>query len=98
MREALRGAQAGDREAAARLLSRVYPELRRLTPAQVTRQPPGQTLQTTALVHEACLRLVGKADLQPEGRKHFFFAAARDGLLAPAAGGWYNKGALGDQV
>jgi hypothetical protein len=60
----------------ARLLSRVYAEKRWLTPARVTRQPPGQTLQTTALVHEACLSLVGKADLQPEGRKHFFFAAA----------------------
>ena len=82
----------------ARLLSLVYAELRRLTPARVTRQPPGQTLQTQALVHEACLRLVGKADLQPEGRKHFFFAAAWDRPLAPAAGGWYNKGALEAQV
>jgi hypothetical protein len=88
----------GGREAAARLLSRVYAEMRRLTPARVTRQPPGHTLQTTALAHEACLRLVGEADLHLKGRKHFFFAAARDGLLAPAAGGWYNKGALGDQV
>ena len=41
---------------------------------------------------------MGKADLHLEGRKHFFFAAARDGLLAPAAGGWYNKGALEAQV
>jgi hypothetical protein len=56
--EALRAAQAGDQEAAARLLSRVYAELRRLTPARGTRQPPGQTLQATALVHEACLSLV----------------------------------------
>jgi hypothetical protein len=88
----------GDREAAARPLSRVYAEPRRLTPARVTRQPPGQTMQTTALAHEACLRLVGKADLHLEGRKPFFFAAAWDGLLAPAAGGWYNKGALEAQV
>jgi hypothetical protein len=72
--------------------------MRQLTPARVARQPPGQTLQTTALVHEACLRLVGKADLQLQGRKHFFFAAAWDGLLAPAAGGWYNKGALEVQI
>jgi hypothetical protein len=82
----------------ARLLSLVYAELRRLTPARVIPQPPGQSLQTTVLVHEACLRLVGKADLQPEGRKHLFFAAARDGLLARVAGGWYNKGALEAQV
>jgi RNA polymerase sigma factor (TIGR02999 family) len=39
--------------------------------------PPGQTLQPTALVHEAYLRLVGKADLRLESRRHFFFAAAR---------------------
>jgi len=64
----------------------------------VARQPPGQTLQTTALAHEACPSLVGNADLQLEGRKHFFFAVARDGLLAPAAGGWYNKGALEVQI
>jgi hypothetical protein len=66
----------GGREAVARLLSRVYAEMRWLTPARVTRQPPGHTLQTPALVHEACLSLVGKADLHLEGRKHFFFAAA----------------------
>jgi RNA polymerase sigma factor (TIGR02999 family) len=75
--EALRGAQAGDREAASRLLSLVYAELHQLAQARMARQPPGQTLQTTELVHEAYLRLVGKADLQLEGRKHFFFAAAR---------------------
>ena len=45
--------------------------------ARIARQPPGQTLQTTALVHEVYLRLVGKAGLHLEGRKHFFFAAAR---------------------
>jgi RNA polymerase sigma factor (TIGR02999 family) len=60
-----------------RLLSLVYDELHKLARAQMARLPPGQTLQPTALVHEAYLRLVGKADLQLEGRKHFFFAAAR---------------------
>jgi hypothetical protein len=70
-------AQAGDRDAMPRLLSLVYAELHRLAQAHMARLPPGQTLQTTALVHEAYLRLAGKADLQPEGRKHFFFAAAR---------------------
>jgi RNA polymerase sigma factor (TIGR02999 family) len=75
--EVLRAAQAGDRDAMPRLLALVYDELHRLAEAQMARLKPGQTLQTTALVHEAYLRLVGKADLQLEGRKHFFFAAAR---------------------
>jgi RNA polymerase sigma factor (TIGR02999 family) len=75
--EVLRAVQAGDREAMARLLSLVYGELHQLAHARMARQPPGHTLQTTELVHEAYLRLVGKADLQLEGRKHFFFAAAR---------------------
>ena len=61
----------------ARLLTLVYDQLHRLAQAHMTRLPPGQTLQTTELVHEAYLRLVGKAGLHLEGRKHFFFAAAR---------------------
>jgi RNA polymerase sigma factor (TIGR02999 family) len=61
----------------ARLLSLVFDELHRLARARRARLPPGQTLQTTALVHEAYLRLVGKGDLPLEGRKHFFFAGAR---------------------
>jgi RNA polymerase sigma factor (TIGR02999 family) len=73
----LREAQAGDQDAIPQLLSMVYDELHRLAQAQMARVPPGQTLQTTALVHEAYLRLVGKEDLQLEGRRHFFFAAAR---------------------
>jgi RNA polymerase sigma factor (TIGR02999 family) len=73
----LQATQAGDREAAARLLPLVYEELRKLAQARVARLPPGQTLQPTALVHEAYLRLVGKADLHLESRRHFFFAAAR---------------------
>jgi RNA polymerase sigma factor (TIGR02999 family) len=73
----LEAAQAGDREAAARLLPLVYAELRRLAHARLARLPPGQTLQSTALVHEAYLRLVGKSELHLEGRQHFFFAAAR---------------------
>jgi RNA polymerase sigma factor (TIGR02999 family) len=43
----------------------------------MARLPPGQTLQPTALVHEAYLRLLGKAELHLESRRHFFFAAAR---------------------
>ena len=73
----LRAAQEGDQEAAARLLPLVYDELRKLAQARMARLPPGQTLQPTALVHEAYLRLVGKGEVRLEGRRHFFFAAAR---------------------
>jgi RNA polymerase sigma factor (TIGR02999 family) len=73
----LRAAQAGDREAADRLLALLYDELRKLARARMANLPPGQTLQPTALVHEAYLRLMGKKDLHLESRKHFFFAAAR---------------------
>jgi RNA polymerase sigma factor (TIGR02999 family) len=73
----LRAAQAGDAAAAARLLPLVYDELRQLARARMAQLPPGQTLQPTALVHEAYLRLLGKADLHLENKRHFFFAAAR---------------------
>src|SRR5205085_2273225 len=73
----LRAAQAGDQEAAARLLPLVYDELRKLAQSRLAQLPPGQTLQPTALVHEAYLRLLGKEDLHLESQRHFFFAAAR---------------------
>jgi RNA polymerase sigma factor (TIGR02999 family) len=73
----LRAAQAGDPSAAAQLLPLVYDELRKLARAQMARLPPGQTLQPTALVHEAYLRLLGKEDLRIDSRRHFFFVAAR---------------------
>jgi RNA polymerase sigma factor (TIGR02999 family) len=73
----LRAAQAGDQEAAARLLPLVYDELRKLAQSRLAHLPPGQTLQPTALVHEAYLRLLGKEDLHLESQRHFFFAAAR---------------------
>jgi RNA polymerase sigma factor (TIGR02999 family) len=73
----LNAAREGDQDAAARLLPLVYSELRKLARAQMARLPPGQTLQPTALVHEAYLRLVGKRDVQLESRRHFFFLAAR---------------------
>ncbi len=73
----LEAAQAGDETAAARLLPLVYDELRKLAEDRMARLPPGQTLQPTALVHEAYLRLVGKSNLRLEDRRHFFFAAAR---------------------
>jgi RNA polymerase sigma factor (TIGR02999 family) len=59
------------------LLPEVYDELRRLAGALTQQLRPGQTLQATALVHEAYLRLVGDKDPGWEGRRHFFGAAAR---------------------
>jgi RNA polymerase sigma factor (TIGR02999 family) len=67
----------GDREAARELLPRVYEELRRLARARMAKTPPGNTLQPTALVHEAYLRLVTGGDPGWKGRQHFFGAAAR---------------------
>jgi RNA polymerase sigma factor (TIGR02999 family) len=70
-------AAAGDRKAAADLLPLVYDELRKLAAARLAREKPGQTLQATALVHEAYLRLVGSDPAQQwNGRGHFFAAAA----------------------
>ena len=67
----------GDPQAAARLLPLVYDELRCLAGQRLAREPPGLTLQATALVHEAYLRLVGGDPGRPwEGRGHFFAAAA----------------------
>jgi RNA polymerase sigma factor (TIGR02999 family) len=73
----LQAAQDGDRQAAADLLPLVYAELRELARARLSAQPPGQTLQPTALVHEAYLRIAGDSHVTWEGRQHFFFAAAR---------------------
>jgi RNA polymerase sigma factor (TIGR02999 family) len=66
--------EAGDSLAAAQLLPLVYDELRTLAAAQMACEKPGQTLDATALVHEAYLRLVG--DQHFENRRHFFAAAA----------------------
>jgi RNA polymerase sigma factor (TIGR02999 family) len=73
----LQAAQAGDRQAAAELLPLVYDELRKLAAHKLAHQTPGQTLQPTALVHEAYLRIAGNSNMSWEGRQHFFFAAAR---------------------
>lgn len=69
---------AGDANAAEQLLPLVYNELRRLAAAKLANERPGQTLQPTALVHEAWLRLVPDAKSQAafENRRHFFAAAA----------------------
>jgi RNA polymerase sigma factor (TIGR02999 family) len=68
----------GDAEAAGRLLPLVYEELRGLAAGKLAHEKPGQTLQPTALVHEAYLRLFGKgtAGQHWDGRGHFFAAAA----------------------
>jgi RNA polymerase sigma factor (TIGR02999 family) len=65
------------RQPAAELLPEVYAELRRLAASLTGQLRPGQTLQPTALVHEAYLRLVKNTDPGWEGRRHFFGAAAR---------------------
>jgi len=70
----IEAAQSGDRKAAADLLPLVYDELRKLATARMAGESPNQTLQPTALVHEAFLRLVGNQ--QFDGRGHFFAAAA----------------------
>lgn len=68
--------QAGDPKAADELLPLVYDELRRLAAAKMAGERPGQTLQPTALVHEAWLRLAGAPDREWKDRQHFFRAAA----------------------
>lgn len=73
----LDAAAGGDREAASRLLPLVYTELRKLARARMGHLQPGQTLQPTALVHEAFMRLVRNTDPGWDGRGHFFAAAAQ---------------------
>jgi RNA polymerase sigma factor (TIGR02999 family) len=69
--------EAGDPHAAEQLLPLVYDELRKLAAQKVAQEKPGQTLQATALVHEAYLRLVGTDEAQHwNSRRHFFAAAA----------------------
>jgi RNA polymerase sigma factor (TIGR02999 family) len=75
--ELLQAAQTQDPRAAEDLVPVVYDELRRLARSLLRKVPPGNTLQTTALVHEAYLRLVGDADPGWNHRGHFFGAAAR---------------------
>ncbi|HXT38685.1 MAG TPA: ECF-type sigma factor [Candidatus Angelobacter sp.] len=68
--------EKGDPVAADELLPLVYHELRKLAAHKMANEKPGQTLQPTALVHEAYLRLVGADDKKWTGRAHFFAAAA----------------------
>lgn len=89
----LHALDAGDPRAADQLLPLVYEELRKLAAVRMAQEKPGQTLQATALVHEAWLRLVGDQAPEFHGRGHFFAAAAeamrrihcagaRNGILA----------------
>src|SRR6185436_7343264 len=72
----LDAAQKGDPKAAEELLPLVYDELRKLASAKMAQEAAGQTLQPTALVHEAWLRLTGNLNSHWNGRAHFFGAAA----------------------
>lgn len=75
--EILHAAETGDPSAADKLLPLVYDELRQLAAVHLANEQPGQTLQPTALVHEAYLRLIGGANPEPwNNRGHFFAAAA----------------------
>ncbi len=68
--------EQGDAQAASRLLPLVYDELRQLAAKKMARENPGQTLQATALVHEAWLRLGGDQNVAWQNRTHYFAAAA----------------------
>src|SRR5713101_3306788 len=72
----LQAVERGDAKAAHELLPLVYNELRRLAAYRMANEAPGHTLQPTALVHEAWLRLVGNENQKWDGRAHFFAAAA----------------------
>src|SRR5580692_10521945 len=72
----LQSITGGDAKAANDLLPLVYEELRKLAAAKMANESPNQTLQPTALVHEAWLRLTGKENVKWNGRAHFFGAAA----------------------
>ncbi len=72
----LQAAGQGDRQAAQDLLPLLYDELRRLAKSKLARESPGHTLQPTALVHEAYLRVIGTEDPGWETRGHFFASAA----------------------
>ena len=75
--EMLKAWSEGDREAAERFMPLIYDELRRQAHRYLGRERPNHTLQTTALVHEAYLRLVDQRDVNWQNRAHFFMLAAQ---------------------
>lgn len=98
----LSAVEKGDSLAAERLLPLVYDELRRLAAQRLAQEKPGQTLQATALVHEAYLRLLGGEDSQQWNSRGHFFAAAAEAMRRilvdnarhkrslKAGGGWHR--------
>jgi RNA polymerase sigma factor (TIGR02999 family) len=72
----LEAVRRGERQAAEELLPLVYDELRRIAAYKLAQESPGHTLQPTALVHEAWLRMIGDGNEQFDGRPHFFAVAA----------------------
>jgi hypothetical protein len=76
----LNAIERGDAKATDELLPLVYEELRLLAAQKLSHEPPGQTLQATALVHEAYIRLVGDEPQSWNGRGHFFAAAGASSL------------------
>jgi RNA polymerase sigma factor (TIGR02999 family) len=72
----LAAVERGDPNAAEQLLVLVYDDLRRLAAFKIARESPGQTLQPTALVHEAWMRLAGSENVSFANRAHFFYAAS----------------------
>lgn len=77
MTELISACQAGDRRAVGRLTSLVYDELRRLAKRYLRGEPPGRSLQTTALIHEAYLRLVDQTGTAWQNRSHFLGIASQ---------------------
>src|SRR5438105_972588 len=78
--QVLNAIEHGDPRAAEQLLPLVYDELRRLAAQRLAHESPGQTLQATALVHEAYLRLIGPGEPQPWNSRGHFFAAAAEAM------------------
>ena len=76
----LNAVQQGDKKAAEELLPLVYYELRQLAAVHLAREKPGQTLQPTALVHEAYLRLIGPSNAEGFANQRHFFGAAAEAM------------------
>src|SRR5512140_1149052 len=86
--------EAGDPHAAEQLLPLVYDELRKLATQRLAKEKPGQTLQATALVHEAYLRLVDGTQAQIWNSRGHFFAAAAEAMRRILIGNARRKHAL----
>ena len=81
-------------QATEQLLPLVYDELRRLAVQKMSQEMPGQTLQATALVHEAYLRLVGSEQQQSWGNRGYFFAAAAEAMRRILVDNAHRKNSL----